>query len=119
MEGFRYYDLMRWKEGNAFTQDMLGVYFPGPGGYDLDGDGTNDVSLYTTGTVAESAPLQLEIGVDITLTEGDQGNVVMFGDVQRVWDENKDYLSPIPITDRMLTNGALTQNPGWDDGLEF
>lgn len=119
MESFRYYDLMRWKEGNAFTQDMLGVYFPGPGGYDLDGDGTNDVSLYTTGTVAESAPLQLEIGVDITLTEGDQGNVVMFGDVQRVWDENKDYLSPIPITDRMLTNGALTQNPGWDDGLEF
>ena len=31
----------------------------------------------------------------------------------------RDYLYPIPIDERILTGGVLTQNPGWDDGLEF
>ena len=26
---------------------------------------------------------------------------------------------PIPTDDRSLTGGALTQNPGWNDGLDF
>ena len=39
-EGFRYYDMMRWKEGKRFEQPLLGMYFPGPGEYDLDGNGT-------------------------------------------------------------------------------
>jgi hypothetical protein len=45
-EGFRYYDLMRWKNGQAFTHPFLGIYVPGPGIYDLDADGTPDVCFY-------------------------------------------------------------------------
>ena len=36
-EGHRYYDLIRWKEGKAFTQPLLGLYIPSKGEYDLDG----------------------------------------------------------------------------------
>ena len=45
--------------------------------------------------------------------------VLLHGDVSRSWNENRDYLYPIPTDDRNLTGGALTQNPGWDDGLNF
>lgn len=119
MEGFRYYDLMRWREGACFEQPMRGIYFPGPGTYDLNQDGTPDVYLYTSGQSSVSnAPLRYEIGKDIILDEGNKGNVIVYN-VERHWDENKDYLYPIPIKDRILTNGVLTQNPGWDDGLDF
>ena len=37
----------------------------------------------------------------------------------RQWNEERDYFFPIPTTERSLTNGALTQNPGWNDGLDF
>ena len=36
-----------------------------------------------------------------------------------LFDEDKDYLNPIPTNERVLTNGAITQNPGWNDGLTF
>ena len=35
------------------------------------------------------------------------------------WHEDRDYLWPIPADQRSLTKGALSQNPGWDDGLSF
>ena len=41
----------------------------------------------------------------------------MHKDIKREWKEDRDYLYPIPTKDRILTNGALTQNPGWDDKL--
>lgn len=51
MEGFRYYDLMRWKEGQCIAQSFQGFYLPATAinkAYDIDGDGTNDVCFYTT-----------------------------------------------------------------------
>ena len=33
--------------------------------------------------------------------------------------KDRDYYYPIPIKERILTNGALKQNPGWIDGLGF
>ena len=55
------------------------------------------------------------------LSEGDKGFAVLFGSnsAKRTWDENRDYLFPIPTDERILTGGALTQNPGWEDGLTF
>jgi hypothetical protein len=50
-------------------------------------------------------------------TATEKGNLTMHKDIKREWREDRDYLYPIPTKDRILTNGALTQNPGWDDKL--
>lgn len=119
MEGFRYWDLMRWKEGKLLEKELLGIYIPGPGIYDLDGDGKNDVCFYEGTKPSARVPLFLEIGKQIQLKEGNKGNIICHKQIEKKWNEDRDYLYPIPINDRTLTNGALTQNPGWNDGLSF
>lgn len=121
MEGLRYWDIMRWKEGKRFEKPIEGLYFPGTGEYDLDGNGSVDVCIYDT----EKAPgnsadvLYLKLGSDIVLSEGTSGNVLAHSTQQRTWNEERDYLYPIPTDDRVLTQGAISQNPGWNDGLPF
>lgn len=121
MEGLRYWDIMRWKEGKRFEKPIEGLYFPGTGEYDLDGNGSVDVCIYDT----EKAPgnsadvLYLKLGTDIVLSEGTSGNVLAHSTQQRTWNEERDYLYPIPTDDRVLTQGAISQNPGWNDGLPF
>lgn len=119
-EGHRYFDMVRWKEGKAFEQPLLGMYFPGPGEYDLNEDGVNDVHLYKGKTpTASTSKVLLQIGQDILLTDGDKGCVFPHKGNTGRWNESRDYLYPIPTDDRSLTFGALTQNPGWNDGLDF
>ena len=118
-EGYtRWYDLMRWKEGNCVDQDLHGMYFPGPGSYDLTGDGKPDVVLYTDAKPSGSVPAY-KIGTDIYLSDGESGYVNPHEKTQRSkFNEERDYLYPIPINERSLNNN-LAQNPGWDDGLDF
>lgn len=118
-EGFRYYDIIRWKEGQAFNKQFYGMYFPGPGEYDLDGDGTMDLYLWMGSKGSTTAKVSLEISGAIFLSEGDHGYVTPHPEKQEKWVEGRDYYYPIPINDRSLTSGALTQNPGWNDGLDF
>ncbi len=118
-EGLRYYDIMRWKEGKRFEKPMLGIYVPGTGNYDIDRNGRADVYFYEGDKPAAFVPLFLKIGQDISLNEENKGNIICHNLNPRVWDEDKDYYYPIPIKDRSLTNGVLTQNPGWVDGLNF
>lgn len=118
MEGFRYYDIIRWKEGKAFEQDFLGMYFPGLGEYDLNEDGIMDICLYQ-GEKPASFAMLLEVGKQIELSNGTSGYIICHDKIKRTWNEERDYLYPIPIRERSLTGGALTQNPGWVDGLEF
>ena len=121
MEGLRYWDIMRWKEGKRFEKPIEGLYFPGTGEYDLDGNGSVDVCIYDT----EKAPgnsadvLYLKLGLDIVLSGETSGNVLAHSTQQRTWNEERDYLYPIPTDDRVLTQGAISQNPGWNDGLPF
>ena len=118
-EGYiRWYDLMRWKEGNCVDQDLHGMYFPGPGSYDLTGDGNPDIVLYTDAKPSGSVPAY-KIGTDIYLSDGESGYVNPHAKTQRSkFNEERDYLYPIPINERSLNNN-LAQNPGWDDGLDF
>ena len=118
-EGFRYYDIVRWKEGQAFNRQFYGMYFPGPGEYDLDGDGTMDLYLWKDHQGSTTASVEYEISKDIFLSNGDSGYVTPHPEKQEKWVEERDYYYPIPIDDRSLTGGVLTQNPGWDDGLVF
>ena len=56
---------------------------------------------------------------DIFLSNTTSGNMVAYKDMIMQWNEAKDYLYPVPITDRTMTSGALSQNPGWNDGLQY
>jgi len=117
-EGHRYYDLMRWKEGKVFEAPFYGAYFPGVGAYDLNADGTLDFEIFSAAAVS-GAPVAKKLGEEVVLSGGESGLILLHGNVSRSWNEDRDYLFPIPTDDRNLTGGALTQNPGWNDGLTF
>ena len=113
-ENFRYYDLIRWKNGQAFTHPFLGMYVPAPGNYDLDGNGTIDIAFYetTAPTGLPATALLYKIGKDIYFTEGNHGYVLTNPTDPGSWDESRDYYYPIP-TNELSLNENLTQNPGW------
>jgi hypothetical protein len=114
MEGFRWNDLMRWKDGQLLTKQFYGEYFPGPGSYDLDGDGKPDVVLYTGAKPpTENGVTYLKLGSDISLANGTAGgDVIINGNIPKKFNEDRDYLYPVP-TQEILLNPSLKQNPGW------
>ena len=136
LEGHRYYDIIRWKEGKVFEQPYKGMYFPGL--TQGSGDNRYDVFDMNDGTVGDGEKVDIciytgkkpsvknirkfyKLGEEFVLTDGDKGNIICH-DIEkepRQWNEDRDYFFPIPTTERSLTNGALTQNPGWNDGLSF
>lgn len=113
MENFRWNDLMRWKEGQLITQPFKGMYFPGPGKYDLDADGKGDLWIYTGTKPTEPGFFYLKLGTEIELENGaNGGNVVINRNLSKKFDETKDYLYPIPSQEIQM-NPALKQNPNW------
>lgn len=114
MENFRWDDVVRWKAGETLTQPIRGMYFSGAGQYNLTGDGEVDVVLYEGEAPAnlESGVQYYKLGSDINL---DENGLIQphpaFGN--RIFDENKDYLYPIPRVELQL-NPNLEQNPGWE-----
>ena len=128
-EGQRLYDLLRWKEGKwitpSSTSGFQGIYIAALGEQDLDGNGQPDAYFYKgagkPAGISGSIPASniIRIGTDITLSNGNSGYLVYYGTESYAWNEDKDYLYPIPTDERNLTEGAITQNPGWDDGLVF
>ncbi|WP_418705699.1 RagB/SusD family nutrient uptake outer membrane protein [Barnesiella intestinihominis] len=136
LEGFRYYDIIRWKEGKIFEQPYKGMYFPGL----TKGSGENryDVFDMNDGTVGDKEKVDIciytgkkpsvknirkfyKLGDEFVLTDGDKGNIICH-DIEkepRQWREDRDYLYPIPTQERLLSNGTLSQNPNWNDGLDF
>ena len=124
-EGFRQWDLLRWKEGKWLTLKATGgargIYFPALGEYDLDGDGKVDVCIWQGTKPSTTAPTvnTLEIGKNYTLSEGDHGYLTYWAGEDYEWNEGRDYLWPVPADQRSATHGALTQNPGWEDGVSF
>lgn len=121
LEGVHYNDILRWREGSVYNRQYQGQYFPGEGKYDLTGDGKANVALYTGKKPGGLGLTFLKMGEEIFLTEGDHGYMTVYNEpaMQRNWHEDRDYLYAIPITERLLSGGALSQNPGWNDGLNF
>lgn len=121
LEGFRYWDLMRWKEGKRFERPLYGMRLDGVGEYDLDKNGTVDFVVYEGDVPATVQGVVYKSLSELNLSSGTEGNIVLHDDIIRSFDESKDYLYPIPTEDIVLTQGVVKQNPGWDemDGLDF
>lgn len=121
MECTHYTDILRWKEGKTYEKPYYGIYFPSIGTFDLSGNGKADICIWEGKKPTTTGVKYFQLNKDIFLSEGDHGFAVRCSEpgLQRSWDEGKDYLYGIPTMQRSLTNGALTQNPGWNDGLTF
>lgn len=114
MEGFRRTDLLRWKEGPALAKVFRGMYFPSLGYYDFNGDGTEDFGIFEEMPAVQQPAVQyLILKPNFELTEGTKGNLIVHPNETKKFDEQKDYLFPLPVNE-ILLNPSLVQNPNWN-----
>ncbi|MGM0531258.1 MAG: RagB/SusD family nutrient uptake outer membrane protein [Bacteroidota bacterium] len=114
MEGFRFYDLVRWERGELMEMKWRGIYVPGlDEPMDLNQDGQDDVVFVEEGADASlDGGEVVEVGGETQqLTEETHGELTWLDNVPRIW-EDKKYFYPIPEDD-ILENENLDQNPGW------
>lgn len=122
MENLRYDDIMRWKAGHLFTEQFKGVYFSTVSApstkYDLDKPAytVRNANFYIyigerPGNLTEKNSIGLNVG--IFLSNGDSGNKVVNTDKVKTWNEDRDYLAPLPSS-ALVINPNLKQNPHWD-----
>ncbi|RFS20145.1 RagB/SusD family nutrient uptake outer membrane protein [Chitinophaga silvatica] len=114
LEGFRFYDLIRWNVGSLMEKSYVGIYVPAMDQLiDLNGDNKPDVAF------VKQMPASKVNGVYYFLIDGDQtklsggtkGNIIWLDNIDREWKEYK-YIYPIPYNETVL-NPALGQNDGW------
>lgn len=118
-EGFRFYDIVRWKRGPLMEKTWNGFYVPELNTpLDLNGDGKADVAFYRTmpanpvaGVTYVSVAENLANGTVNPQRLNSDNELTWLTNVQRPWDD-KYYLYPIPEADRLI-NPKLGQNPGW------
>lgn len=115
LEGFRFYDIIRWKRGELFEMEWRGIYVPEANKLmDLNGDGTPDVYFYTVAPASQmSGVTYINVATPAQkLTNGTSGEITWLTNISRKF-EDKKYYYPIPET-HLLTNPKLGQNPGWE-----
>lgn len=95
MEGFRYDDLRRWKQGKKLENPDLGIRFDAAMKAEIDPEGEAIVNTTTVN------------GIDyVDVYKGTDWD-------NPVFDENKHYLWPIPLS-VISQNTNITQTPGWN-----
>lgn len=108
-DGFRYFDLMRWKLGSLldFTKNPECCL-----GASLDAikafyEATKDEELYKDKKYSDI--------IEGNFWSSDNKYLSAFNQAKnnRVFDENRHYLEPIPSTQITLNPNLLPQNPGW------
>ncbi|MGE9310031.1 RagB/SusD family nutrient uptake outer membrane protein [Niabella sp. CJ426] len=120
LEGFRFYDIVRWKRGELFAAAWNGMYVPALNtSFDLNEDGADDVSFYNTAPGAtQNGVTYINVAATVngqpnalTLSAGTSGEITWLNTVPRTWNDRM-YLYPIPLNDLVL-NPDLKQNPNW------
>ncbi|CAL1520133.1 RagB/SusD family nutrient uptake outer membrane protein [Chitinophaga sp. MM2321] len=115
LEGFRFYDLIRWNRSKLLENVYVGLYVPAMDALmDLNEDGKPDVS-FVKKTPATKVPGVYYFLIDddqSKLSEGTKGNLIWLSNIVRKWEDYK-YVYPIPYNETVL-NPALGQNKGWD-----
>jgi hypothetical protein len=120
MEGFRFYDIVRWKRGELMEMTWNGMYVPAlDTPLDLNEDGVLDVAFYKTlpanrpagVTYINVSPTINGVPNSQRLSQDTFGEVTWLTNIPREWEE-KNYYYPIPEPDR-TANPKLVQNPGW------
>lgn len=121
LEGFRFYDLVRWNHGELLTKTWNGFYVPALNQLmDLNGDGIPDVYFYENTAPANQISTVTYINVAAVangvvnpqiLSAGTSGELNWLNNVPRTWQDYM-YLYPIPYSE-LLLNPNLQQNPGW------
>lgn len=112
-EGFRYDDLMRWKDGALLAKPFYGMYFPSTGIFDMNGDGIPDIGLVASLPASPIASVSyFVVGKDVFLSHDTYGNIVPNPTLVKTFTDPKNYYFPLPTTE-LLLNKKLTQNPGW------
>jgi hypothetical protein len=120
LEGFRFYDLIRWKRGDLMTKAWNGMYVPElDTPMDLNEDGVLDVAFYKVLPANRPAGvLYVNVAPTISgsvnaqrLTDDTFGEITWQANIVKTWTD-KNYYYPIPQV-HINVNNALVQNPGW------
>lgn len=127
LEGYRFNDMMRWAAGKLLESPAKGMYFPGLGKYDLNGDGIPDIILIDGSESVPAVKEENELGVplvyyrvgmlgemdvDAFLENGTSGcleHIATMG----TFEEPKHYYRPVPYT-QVVLNPQLYQQFGWE-----
>ena len=93
---------------------------------DLNGNGiidSKDACIYDGATPSKTVytellPIRtfLKLGSNLQLANGVSGGNIIVHDIagnSRSWNENRDYLYPIPQDQITLYGGRIQQNPNW------
>ena len=68
------------------------------------------------------ADFELGTSTGIILSDGVSGYIDRHQNIERNFNEDRDYYYPIPTKERQLYHDKgvdLKQNPGWVDGLSY
>lgn len=115
MEGLRYNDLIRWRQGELFVRQRIGIWIPEiETPLDFNADGTPETIVTRNSKLSSTLNiLQIDEASQAghKLSEGSFGNILPNTALLHEWHDYK-YVRPIPTT-AIQENPNLSQNPGW------
>ena len=117
IEGFRFDDLMRWKEGQLLRKNSEGIYAQLNTYMDRDRDGIFDLYLYDNNKPSDAGNFPkvdfFKLSGNNSLSNGTNGRILPYDKPLPAY-QDWEYLLPIP-TEEIRFNPKLIQNEGWDN----
>ncbi|NOU58706.1 RagB/SusD family nutrient uptake outer membrane protein [Marinifilum caeruleilacunae] len=116
IEGFRFDDLMRWKEGHLLRDNAEGIYVTLNTYTDRDQNGVFDLYIYDGNKPSDAGSYPkvdfFKLGDAMSLSNGANGRLLPYNKALPSFGD-WEYLSPIPLEELTL-NPKLKQNPEWE-----